>query len=901
MKNRSISFLFALVILGRTSVPASTYTWVGNAPPPFNNQDWGTAQNWSPHTGVPGAGDTAIIGGNQTVQVNSAITVDSVSLGSTYGSTLTGGGSLTITRQFLCQASGLQVTGGITVNGSMSIEPATPTVPISTVYTLLTINGSCTVSANAALWFNSNAQLVNNGSFTVADGASVVVPSSSSGVLIINNSSGNFIGGNAYCSTSSSVFSNAPNGTVQINAGATFQFQGTLANSGAINVGGGGTASISANSAFHGGGSCTGGGTVVLTGNNTLDGTVTVSGNVQMNSSALTLNGVLEVQGGGNFNWLGGTLTGVGTNVTGTIQVDAAGTMLVNQVTGQTLRNCNVTNNGNLNWTNNGTIFMGYHAQIVNQHTFNILGDGSLEPLAGGSPGYDAASLYNGGPGISTIFKYSGATNSATLINVPCYGPIGDVWVYQGKLLFDGGGDIGYMNATAATIQLGNGNYTAYLGKISGFNAHTNLPVNFIMSPGVAINIPSGGTLQISYGGNFQQEGGAISGAGYLFVDSGGFFTWSGGTIALTNAAGLAGMNIDQGGTMNLSGANNGTTLKGCGIKNNGVINWINDNSAGGMSFWDNTFIDNFGAFNIQCSASLYNSAVLVNPVFTNEPTGIITKSASPATSYFGFNTVNLGTIQAQSGTLEFYLLNNTQGFGGGIIMQGGNLTFDSSQALYGTLQGSGQITVQSGGGGLTVEGKMEADSLPVLGNLVNDAEIDLGDAPGVMPLSNNFNQTTNGLLVVPIRGTNIATMDFGRMTGYGFATLAGTLEAQIMDGYAPPIGATFPFLANFYAREGTFNNLILPPGMTISYTSSGATLVVTGAVPVQILSPAVTNGQFQFGFNTISNRSYTVQYKDNLTAGTWIFLTNFIASGAYWQPPLLSLAPQRFYRVSNP
>ena len=89
---------------------------------------------------------------------------------------------------------------------------------------------------------------------------------------------------------------------------------------------------------------------------------------------------------------------------------------------------------------------------------------------------------------------------------------------------------------------------------------------------------------------------------------------------------------------------------------------------------------------------------------------------------------------------------------------------------------------------------------------------------------------------------------------------------------------------------------------MQLNYTSGGATLVVTGAVPVQIISPAITNGQFQFGFNTISNRSYTVQYKDDLTSGNWTFLTNFTGNGSYWQaPPPLPLVPQRFFRVSNP
>jgi hypothetical protein len=108
--------------------------------------------------------------------------------------------------------------------------------------------------------------------------------------------------------------------------------------------------------------------------------------------------------------------------------------------------------------------------------------------------------------------------------------------------------------------------------------------------------------------------------------------------------------------------------------------------------------------------------------------------------------------------------------------------------------------------------------------------------------------------------------------------------------------------LLTSFQRNGTFNKVMMPPGLQLNYNSGGATLVVTGAMPVQIISPAVTNGQFQFGFNTINNRSYTVQYKNDLTTGTWTFLTNFTGNGSYWQaPPFSPLAPQRYFRVSNP
>jgi hypothetical protein len=78
------------------------------------------------------------------------------------------------------------------------------------------------------------------------------------------------------------------------------------------------------------------------------------------------------------------------------------------------------------------------------------------------------------------------------------------------------------------------------------------------------------------------------------------------------------------------------------------------------------------------------------------------------------------------------------------------------------------------------------------------------------------------------------------------------------------------------------------------------ATLTLTGNVPVRILNPVVTNGQFQFGFNTLSNYPYNVQYGDSPTTGTWTTLTNFTGTGSYWQSPPLPVTTQRFYRIGG-
>jgi hypothetical protein len=897
MKIRSMPFVFALLCLCTASAVADTYTWTGKAPA-GHSQDWSNVQNWSPSNNVPGIGDTAII-----VPVNSSgfiVNLDqNVQVGflTLISGTIQGTNTLKTFGTFECQSATL-APAGLTINGPLIVDPIDNNHKTMEVDCPTTINGSSTINSNTIFKIGAAVSVINAGTFTLADGGQLILPSAA-GATFVNQHT--FQSGNAICSSGASVFSNTAAGTVQVNGGATMQFQGTLANSGIFNVDAGGQANISAATALHNGASFTGSGASSLSsGNNTLDGTVTVQGTLQLNGGTpvLTLNGTLEVQSGGNFNWLGGTLTGVGTNVTGTILVDTFGTLLMNEISGLVLRNCLLTNNGTLNWPSSGTVFMGYNAQIVNQDHINISGDGSLQPLSSGSPGFGVAAI-NNNYSIGNFSKIAGATNSDTFINVPFSG--GNVHVYAGKLIFGGGGNLA--NEWEATgggvIQFSGGNYIVQT-VVSFVNyGPTNLPGQVIMLGGVTMDTTSAFLLILSHA-SFQQLGGTIFGSNAELDVSRGTFTWGGGTIAFTNGAWIV---IGPFATMNISGAGNIKTLKSGRMRNFGTINWVNDNSVGGVNAGDNVVFDNYGEFSIQCDSYLNDTAATVHPVFTNEIGGTITKTALAGSSYIGFKTVNFGIIQPQAGTIDFYQLDDNVPQAADLFnFTGGSLKIDTTTTLHGNIQGSGKMTVS--GGGLTVGGTMEADVISVAGDLHGDGTIVLGDAPGTVTiLGNNYIQTTNGRLVVPIRGTNAATMDFGQLIvqNLGAATLAGTLEAQITEGYAPPVGATFPFLTSFQ-RNGTFSKVIVPQGMQLNYTAGGATLVVTGAVPVQILSPAVTNGQFQFGFNTITNRSYTVQYKDDLAATNWTTLTNFTGTGSYWQvPPLSPLVAHRFFRVSNP
>ncbi len=91
-----------------TRVVPTSYTWIQTGAGTFN---WNSAANWSPNTGFPNAtGDTANItsalAGNETINLNQAITVGTLNIGAFSG-----------TKTFTVAANG----GSLTLGGSATI------------------------------------------------------------------------------------------------------------------------------------------------------------------------------------------------------------------------------------------------------------------------------------------------------------------------------------------------------------------------------------------------------------------------------------------------------------------------------------------------------------------------------------------------------------------------------------------------------------------------------------------------------------------------------------------------------------------------------------------------------------------------------------------------------------
>ena len=914
MKSRRFTFVFALWCSWALGAFANgtTYTWTGKAPAP-GNQDWSNVQNWSPSNSLPGPDDTVIIApvnsSGFTVKVNSPVTVDSLTV---ITSILQGTGSLTVNTAMECQNAVLSPGGGIDVEGDFTVDPV-PNIPAYNTTTLscpMTIDGSGTITSNAVLEFGAAVSLENDGVFDVLAGSQLILLSGS-GSSFINNRLFRASDGLARVSGGLSVFTNTPHGTVLAANDATLQIQGTLDDSGNFQTIGDGIIIVTAKTALHGDAAFFGTGTTSLLGTTTLDGSPVVSGNLQLGTNGvpvMTLNGTLNVDEGGVFTWYGGTLTGQDTNLTGEVFISQGGTMQINNLNGLTLRNTRIENFGNVAWYDSGSLFIGYAAAIDNLGSFYIFGDGSLVPLSSGSPGYGVAFFENEGDG--TVEKVTGATNKATAIFIPF--TEGTVVVEEGNLILHGGGTVGtWQVASNATIQMNAGNFSIATIQDSGVATGSGLiegvssagAGTVIMNSGATFSMPAGLVNLTVAGGIFTQAGGSINtSGGLIIVNNGGNFNWNGGTI---NGPGVT---ISSSSFMNIGGGSSIKIIVDTTIVNEGAVNWTNDNSVGVINAGDDVIFINDGKFNIGCDSYFNDVSTNTNsrPVLNNEATGVITKAGTSGTATLGIELVNLGKIVPMQGNLELGIFND--GYLGvladsaGTEMGGGEITFDEPTVIHEDVEGSGTIIAKHG---LTfTDDEVDIYLITFFGDITNDGTfILLFGSPGDATFQNNFSQTANGRVVIPIRGTNAVTKDFGQLivSGLNQAFLNGTLEMRIINGFAPPVGATFSLLTSFQ-RIGTFSKVNLPQGMQLNYTPGGATLVVTGAVPVQIISPVVTNGQFQFGFNTISNRSYTVQYKDDLGTGTWTFLTNFTADGSYWQAsPLSPLVARRFYRVSNP
>jgi hypothetical protein len=136
-----------------------------------------------------------------------------------------------------------------------------------------------------------------------------------------------------------------------------------------------------------------------------------------------------------------------------------------------------------------------------------------------------------------------------------------------------------------------------------------------------------------------------------------------------------------------------------------------------------------------------------------------------------------------------------------------GSVVFDSgTTTLGGTLSASGGFTIQNGA---TAQG-----SAALTGNLTNNGTLIVGTptTAGTLTINGNYTQGSGAVLNIAVGGLTPGTQ-YDQLNVTGTATLAGTLNLSLINGYLLTAGSTF-YILNWGSDSGSFS--------TINGTSQG-------------------------------------------------------------------------------
>ena len=280
-----------------------------------------------------------------------------------------------------------------------------------------------------------------------------------------------------------------------------------------------------------------------------------------------------------------------------------------------------------------------------------------------------------------------------------------------------------------------------------------------------------------------------------------GNFVWMGGNVvgSLTNQSSQFTIQ-DTGGMIGVYEASSGT------LTNAGTIT----HAAGATLYltYGSTLSNLTGAvYDLQGNTYTGNYPNNASAAFNNA--GLLRKSGSGTASISGVSFNNTGMVEVDSGTLSIGSYTQTAGT---TDLNGGGLEFSSpAQILGGQLLGSGTIN----------------GSVVNIGGLLSP-----GRSPGSIILNGDYTEGTAGALLFELGGLAGGQFDF--LDVNGTASLGGTLEISLLDGYHPMLGDSFRVM-DFNSRTGDFDSIqVLGASgfqFTTEYNADSLTLV-TEAVP---------------------------------------------------------------------
>ena len=340
-----------------------------------------------------------------------------------------------------------------------------------------------------------------------------------------------------------------------------------------------------------------------------INGTVT-STNVQLAGATLTGNSVIR----GGLNWIVGDW-----NNSASETIAANSTLLITSGNDHNMANCTVTNNGTVGWSG-GSIRGGGGSGgtfIYNSGVWDAQSDQTFNDVFDGN-----GTVFNN----SGTFRKSGSTGGNTTFTggVTFNQLSGAVDVQKGNLVLQGGGSF-----------------------TGGFTATNNTSVTYLSSGSFNFN----GALTSS---NVIDNAGNLVGTNIIR----GALTWQAGNWNSAPQVTLA-----TNSTLYVNNAVN-HDMANCTLINNGTVEWSDGTIRGGGGS-GGTFIYNNGVWDTRSDQTFNNDFTGNGTVFNNS--GTFRKSADTGATTMSVPFTNTGTVDAQTGTINF---------NGGYTQTGGTLSF---------------------------------------------------------------------------------------------------------------------------------------------------------------------------------------------------------------------------------
>ncbi|HEV2437668.1 MAG TPA: hypothetical protein VG077_16865 [Verrucomicrobiae bacterium] len=706
------------------------------------------------------------------------------------------------------------------------------------------------------------------------------------------------------------VFTNS--GTVDAESGA-IHFTGGGNLGGAYNTASGAIIEFDTGSFVHtgpvavsGSGLCRqNGATVTL--NDRIANFLLASGNVVLTPTFETNGTIQNLQLDGAFL--------AGTNVvTGTLGIDGGGLAQVSALTVASggVLNFNgasvylyapLTNSGTINWTgsslniyNNNTTYTG----IINNRPsglFSIQSDQNCSSAGLGNESFVNAGTVRKTAGLGTTTFGIVFTNSGT------------VDAESGAIHFTGSGNLGgtYNTASGAIIEFDTGSFTetgtvnisgSGLCRQNGATVILNDRIaNFLLSSGNVVLTPTfetNGTIQ-----SLQLDGATLTGTnvvtGTLGIDGGGL----GSASPLT---------VSASGVLNFNG---GSAYIYAPLTNSGTINW----SGGTLSVYNNAnaytgIINNqpSGLFNIECDQNL-STAALGFEAFVN--TGTVRKTAGLGTTTCNVPFTNDGTLDAQSGIIQFT---------GPYAQTGGAMNFGiTSLAYYGKIAFSanapltGTLSVNFNGGYFPSVG----DSFPLVSYSTRGGIFTNLALPAAATWQTNYSASTFTLSVLSVNtGAGSVTLSpIANQTINAGVTLLVTNAAtdsnpgnQIAYSLSVfPTGATIGSTSGILqwrapvARAGTVNAFTVVAtdnGVPPASDSKSFSVTVNPLAPVILTPVSYVSNRFTLQISGTVGPDYALSASTNLTSWTSLFTNTPAAMPFIVTVTNAGAFPHRYYRA---